>query len=401
VTGAWIIDLELIFLIAFTTIMFIKRTDFLVKSFSLFFLLFLVLVCLSTIIFQMDFSARQVIHDVDLSIIINALAIFYLAFIWSTKNLQSTNLTISRYRPMNGLQHIIVVVALLPVFVFILNYLIKFGFRLDGSFLDTKHERSTIDYYVYVYTIALLTASRNNRIVVVLCIFISLVYFIAAERMKAFLYIISLLLLIGNISNRNKMGIFVLIFGFVSAEIMSLLRSNIDFSDNNSDVNLTHFGEVTVSSMYLLNESPFFSTIEKLNYLFGIFLGNLVPAGMIPESMNIRYFVGNAYNIPGGGWLPVFIFAASGYVGVFLAAIFIGKFYVRLIAVINQKKNYTDIKAFYITFVIIFIATSPNWFMYSPYQVMKMPLYGAVLSYFMIGILNLAPTNFRKAPNFI
>ena len=145
-----------------------------------------------------------------------------------------------------------------------------------------------------------------------------------------------------------------------------------------------------MSSLYLLYEAEYFSNIQKMEFGFGLLLGNMLPSFLLNDEFNIRKYIFEAQNIPGGGWLPIFIFVSFGYVGVGILSFLIVKLYTSVSQKILSMIIYNDYRLLYISFIITFVSTAPNWFMYTPYQVLKMPIYSCIMTYFLVGILNVA-----------
>jgi len=287
-------------------------------------------------------------------------------------------------KPTIGLLFII----LFPGVIFLIYYAVSFGYRLDGSFVLDKHNRSSLDYYIYVYILSVYVASAYNKNVALLLMLYALTYILAGERMKAYLYILTLLICHYNINKKNLYSIAILFVGFLLAEVMSYLRSGLDIGDQPNDVNIIHFGEVTVSSIFMLNESQHFNAVQKIKFGIGIIAGNIIPSEILPDTMNIRRFIFNAANIPGGGWLPVFVYSVSSiYWLAFFAAIF-GFTYAKIIKKINRMAINSIEKRAYLAGYIVFTTTLPNWFMYTPYQVLKMPIYAFIGTYILSKLIS-------------
>lgn len=373
-----IINYLIIFTSALSTLALLFKRDYNIKSISLFYILFILLVVLSESIFGIGFTNSRIFSENALQEIEIILSLFVLLFLVFSIHSEVVDFDIK----LNTRQNLgLLIIFLLPGLIFLAYYATVFGFRLDGSFMLDKDNRSSLDYYIYVYIVSIYIASAYNKSVGLLMIFYSIAYIMAGERMKGYLYVLTLLIAQFRINKSNFYSVFILLSGFLFAEIMSYLRSGLNIGQLPDDINISHFGEVTVSSMFMLEEVKYFDLIQKLKYIAGIAIGNILPSEWLPESMDIRRFIFNASNIPGGGWLPVFLYSASSVSFLAFFAMALGLLYTKTVKKINRKPESSIRKRALLSGYIVFTVTLPNWLMYTPYQVFKMPLYAFVGTY--------------------
>jgi hypothetical protein len=211
---------------------------------------------------------------------------------------------------------------------------------------------------------------------------IGLLYGFTGERLKMFIYFFIVYLLFKE--NFQRFNFKILLIGAIAlAAFISLYRSGISLSGNTeeSGAHISHFGELSISSMYLIDFSGSFSFHDSLIYSIGIFLANVVPSTMLPLSMDIKRSLLEVFDIPGGGWLPIWFFAIGGYPMVFLSSLGVSLFsrYIHRMANEVGHKHYI----YFSTVYVLFLATANNWLMYNPYQLFKFPLYAIILLLFI------------------
>ena len=51
---------------------------------------------------------------------------------------------------------------------------------------------------------------------------------------------------------------------------------------------MSHFGELSITSMYLLDFTSDHSLLERTQAFAGIFLGNLIPSSLMPAGFDIK-----------------------------------------------------------------------------------------------------------------
>jgi hypothetical protein len=249
---------------------------------------------------------------------------------------------------------------------------IQKGFRLGGEFMDSAGDRSILEDYIALLFVIFFLSSRASKFLIFSFVFISISYFVAGERLRMFIYIGSVVVYLF----RERLTIIkiCLPFAYVFAEFISLFRSQTDFGIKDNGVFTSHFGSVTISSLYL-NEfiSPLFF-VDKFQYYIGIIIGNIIPTFLLPDGFDVRGDLFKSYDIPGGGWFPSFILSVSNWYVFILTILMIGLI-VRFC--IKHKSLYSDY------FIFIMIITSPRWFMYSPYLIFRFALYSIIIIIFL------------------
>jgi hypothetical protein len=362
-----------------------------VKQLSLFILSYFVFVTLSTIIFGVDYSRNSGVYEGGLEKISLLILLFYFPFLYVLRaKLHWSSCNKMRHNKINITNESLTMIVMLPFIIFLIHYGYNTGFRLTGDFLDHVGERSTVTDYFFVYFVCMVSLFPKSRIVVLMgCISVFL-HIIAAERMRAFVYIVVLGIHLFDIENRKYIASMMLSLGFVLATIIGSLRS---LGGPTSEYNVTHFGSVTVSSLHLLNYSSLFEWTERVKFLLGMIAANIIPSSLIADEFNIRKDILNFADIPGGGWLPVYFFTVGGsYIFVLLAGFLVALVY-RNISKLFMSNPSPATYALLLTFV----STTPRWFMYSPFQVVKMPLYafaGVVVISLLLGSKRYARSTF-------
>ena len=246
------------------------------------------------------------------------------------------------------------------------------GFRLRGEFLDYAGQRYIYEDYIALIFLVFFISSRASKFLVFSFFVISFSYFIAGERMRMFIYLGTVITYL--YSNRLVFVKVGLIFAYCFAEIISLFRSQVDFGLRESGSFVSHFGSVTISSLYLKDFTSILTSIEKIKYFFGIILGNFLPSSLLPAGFNIRGDLSAAYTIPGGGWFPSFILLSSNW----LVYVCVSVLVCQIIRYILYKNS---LKSQY--FLFILLITTPRWFMYSPYLIFRFSLYVLLILYFI------------------
>lgn len=361
------------FFVMLSGIAFLKHSDFLIKQMSLFVCLFIIYVRLSEYIFGLEFSARQGVHPLD-EVHYSVIG-FYLIFLfinWRNNALQ-INLDATR---ITGSYEILAGILLLPFIIYMCFYLYNNGVRITGAFQDHRGVRNVLTDYMFVYFCVVMVILRSSKLILIAGLFAALAHLLSAERMRTYVYVVAILINYLDIERRNKISVLFLFFGFVFANIIGLLRTG-DGLDQNQNFNVSHFGSATVSSLYMLDYQSVLSFYEKVKFSFGMVLGNVIPSILLPIDYDVRRSLFENRPIPGGGWLPVFIYSVSGgYLGVLFLSLSLGYWYRTLRARVIKDSSVQGL--YYIAF-IIFVSTSARWFMYTPYQIFKMALYGVII----------------------
>jgi hypothetical protein len=361
---------------------FFNERDLLKKQIAMYLFSFVLFVVFSQIIFGKAYSARHDIFTTGFESVKYIIYLFGVVLFLFTRNVKPVPKF--RIKPLLKVSWFDLILAS-PILVFLIFYASTKGIRLSGEFLDHVGVRSIWVDYVYVYSVACIVALRGSSIVILLAILVASAHLLAAERMRAFVYIMSILIIFYNINDKKHQSSLLLLSGFFLATLLGSLRHG-DVQLDQS-YNVTHFGSVTISSLFLLDESILFTYGEQFKFFIGSIIANIIPSSLLAEDFNIRLFLSNSQNIPGGGWLPVWAYVmVGGYVGVSALAIGLAYFYRWII---KSKRGYLSTKhelAKY-TMLVIFLATIPRWFMYTPYQVLKMPLYGYIGTFLLLSVI--------------
>lgn len=255
------------------------------------------------------------------------------------------------------------------------------GFRLTGGFLDYVGQRDIYEDYIALIFLIFFISSRASKFLIFSFLIISLSYFLAGERMRMFIYLGTIIIYL--YSKRLVLIKFGLIFAYCFAEIISLLRSQTDFASHESGAFVSHFGSVTISSLYLGEFTSILSFTEKLKYFFGIFLGNFLPSSLLPSGFDIRSDLFASYTIPGGGWFTSFLLYSSNWF-VYICILIL------LFQIIKYAIKDNSLKAQYFLFVMLI--TAPRWFMYSPYLIFRFSIYSLLILFFLKAIRNESKT---------
>lgn len=275
----------------------------------------------------------------------------------------------------------------LLIFIFVaglaLYLLFSKGIRIDGSFGETVGIRSIVEDYIALPIIVSIVVSRGRWLVVVSVLMMALSYLLAGERMRMFVYLVPLFFVFGG--KQSSIGFKIALFGVLAfAELISFLRSGVMTFGLAGDYKVTHFGSVTISSMYLLDYTEGLPFFEKARYVVGIIVGNIIPSKYLPEAFDIKRDLFLYAEIPGGGWLPVWISALVGYWGLglfsLISALVINVYSKQIVPLFLKRKTHIFIS------YIVFVTTLPRWYMYTPYQIIRFPLYAGLICYIYLKI---------------
>ena len=358
--------------------LFFGERDLVKKQIALYLLAFIVFVVFSQLLFGRQYSPRQGGFYVGIEYVKFSLYLYAAVFYLFTRKLKNT--LIFNPKPLGRIDGFDIILSA-PIVAFVIYYASVKGYRLDGSFMDYVGHRSVWVDYFFVYVVASLVSSRGSLLIASLAAAIAFAHLLAGERMRAFVYILSLLIVLFNFGQRKNLSSILLLFGFVVATFIGQIRH-----DNvNDNYNITHFGSVTISSLSLVEASLNFDIYQRLKFFIGIVVANIIPSSMLGTDMNIRAFLFENRNIPGGGWFPVWAYAVAGYYGVALSAFFSAIFY-RFLNTLKMVSGREKTNLAKYTMLVIFVATLPRWFMYTPYQIIKMPVYGFVVCYLLLAV---------------
>lgn len=368
--------------------LFLASRDLVQKQLALFIASYLAFVVFSEFFFGMQFSRKSNIGNIDIDAVSPTLALFWASFYFASQvKLGRVAIEAPPLRHPGGRATSLNTILLaLPLIVFFTYFIARNGIRVTGTFLDFRGERSTVTDYVFVYYVALVSYYRNSHLLLAVGVLATMSHLLSAERLRAFVYIIAILINYYRMDKYRHASSVVLLSGFFVATIIGLMRSGNLGIDR--EYNVTHFGSVTVSSLYLLDFGSTIGFGEKARFLFGTFFANLVPSSLVPESYNIRKAILTFAAIPGGGWLPVFIKVQAGFVGIVIGGVMVGKLYGWITA---KTRSHSFMQPAFYAATLVFIATAPRWFMYTPYQLFKMPLYAFVLSGILVLLAKQSP----------
>jgi hypothetical protein len=361
--------------------MFIKESDLIKKQLSLYLFSFVVLVVFSQVIFGKQYSGKHDIFTTGLDQVKHIIYLFSLTFFLFSRNLPTTP-----YLKVNSLKKVLGFDLILgiPILIFLIYYSATKGVRLQGEFVEHAGDRSIWVDYIYVYVIACLISLRGSLVILLLAGFLALAHLLAAERMRAFVYIVSFLIVYHRLHEKKHQASFIFLIGFSLATVVGILRHG--SVATNDSYNVTHFGSVTISSLFLLDEANLFTFLQQTKFFVGSIIANIIPSSFLSEEFNIRQFLVNQQDIPGGGWLPVWVYAIGGYIGVFILAYVLASFY-RWILYTRNGISLTKHDLAKYAMMVIFISTLPRWFMYTPFQVIKMPLYGYIGTFLLLSFI--------------
>lgn len=361
---------------------FLNESDLIKKQISLYLLSFLIFVVFSQDIFGMPYSKKYDYFSASLDQVKHILYLFVGVFFYLSRNLAKLpSFAVKSIRQIGLLD----VVLSIPIFLFFTYYFSEKGIRLSGEFSDYAGVRSVWVDYMYVYTMVCLISLRGSYVVALGGALLAMAHLLAAERMRAFVYIMSYLIIYYQLEDKKNQSSLILFGGFFLATYIGTLRHGEGFV--NDGYNVTHFGSVSVSSLYLLDEAQSFILFDKLRFFLGSILANIVPSSLLGVDFNIRLYLVSEQDVPGGGWLPVWSYAIAGWAGVVALAASVAMFY-RWVKVSFEGVGKTSHDFAKYTMVVIFISTMPRWFMYTPYQVFKMPLYGYVGTFVLLSLIS-------------
>jgi len=371
----FIVDIVFFVLFAF---IFFSEQDLVKKQVALYLASFVLFVVFSQIVFEKQFSPKQETFLSSIVYVKLSIYVFSIVFYMFTMRIKSTiSFTLKPLGPPDGFDFLLS----LPVVAFLIYYASTKGFRLDGSFMDNVGVRNIWVDYVYVYVVAWIVASRGSFLSIVVTMMIIVSHMLAGERMRTFVYVMSVLYIFFRLNEKKNISSAFLLLGFFLATLIGTLRHD----SVSEEYNITHFGSVTISSLFMVEESLDFTLVQKLKFLVGMIIANIVPSALLDTDMSIRHYLVAQHDIPGGGWLPVWLYAIGGYFGVIGIAVMVAAIYRYLLKYPGKAQfgNY-DIAKY--AMLVIFVSTLPRWFMYTPYQFIKMPLYGFIACYLMLGL---------------
>lgn len=356
-----------IFFILFSLYTYVKTKNLLYVFINAFAILYFLNITLITKVLNLSFSPSQSKFDTYDFVTVSVLLLLVISWLLIGKT-EITFINLPRRKSTSRLDLVKGIVIILYSVYLIYDK----GFRLQGDFLGHAGERKIYEDYIALIFLMFFISGRASKFLVFSFLFIGFSYFLAGERMRMFIYLGAILIyLYPRKLNILKVG---LIFAYIFAEVISLLRSQIDFGVTSNGEYISHFGSVTISSLYLNKYTSTMLLVDKLKYYAGIFMGNVVPTFVLPDGYDIRSDLFSAFDIPGGGWFPVFILCVSNWY-VFTLTIVLFFTFIRFVI----KRN--NLSSEY--FIFILIITSPRWLMYSPYLIFRFALYASILLFFI------------------
>lgn len=357
--------------------LFLYSRDLVQKQIALFAISYIIFVVLSEYFFGLPFSRKAQIGNIGIDVITPTLFLFWFTFYFTSK-ISLGKIKIN-YPPLChpfGKSTTITTIALaLPLFMYFLYVTANNGVNISETFQNQRDERSTLQSYLFVYFAVLVSHYRKSRFLFVVGMLAAVSHVTSGERQRAFVYIMLILINYFQMDTRKIISSVVLLFGFVVATLLSQLRSV--GGPKTNQYNINHFGEVSVSSLYLYDFGLTLNWNQKTDFLLGTLAANIIPSSWLPEAYNIRAAILNYANIPGGGWFPTFLQVQAGLIGVMVSGWLVARFYNWLLA---GTRGHTTMQPAFYAATLVFISTTPIWFMYTPYQVFKMPLYAFLLS---------------------
>ena len=356
-----------IFLILFSSYTYIKTKNLLYVFVNAFVLLYLLNVTIVTQILDLSFSPSQNKFD-SINMVTLSLFVFIVIGWFSIGKIE---INFDKLTKRKGTNKLDIFKGLIIIFYSI--YLIyDKGFRLSGEFIDYAGQRQIYEDYIALIFLMFFISSRASKFLIFSFLIIIFSYFIAGERMRMFIYLGTIIIYL--YPHRLVFIKIGLIFAYCFAEVMSLFRSQTEFGVTDNGEFISHFGSVTISSLYLNEFTSTLFFVDKLQYYIGIILGNLLPTFLLPDGFDIRGDLVGAFDIPGGGWFTVFILSVSNW---YVFALTILAIFLFIRYMIKHKSLYSDY------FILIVIITSPRWFMYSPYLIFRFALYSLIILFFL------------------
>lgn len=364
-------------LLGLFSFVFLASKDLVQKQIALFIASYLVFAVLSEYLFGMPFSRKAYVGNNGIDDITPALVLFWACFYFGSgiKIGKGAVDVIPLRRPDGPGTTALTIILAVPLILYFLYQISQDGLNLTETFQRERYERTTWQSYLFVYFVAIVSYYRNSRLLLVVGILAATSHMLTGERQRAFVYVIAILINYFQIDTRRNLSTAFLVGGFLLATTIGQLRS-LNFG-NFGGYNMTHWGEVTVSSLHLLDLGSTLTLGQRLDFFVGTLAANLVPSTWVPESHNIKDAIEGFARIPGGGWLPTFLQVQSGIIGMLISGLILGRAYRWIL---TKTRVYTSMQPAFYAALITIIATTPIWFMYTPYQLVKMPLYAFILS---------------------
>jgi hypothetical protein len=245
-----------------------------------------------------------------------------------------------------------------------------------GDFYKIAASKSALEEYLIPVFVVILLLNRNRILIIIPILMISILYGYTGERLKMLIQFFMIFLVVQDRLRFMNFKLLLFVALFLSLGIDSYRSvSNNNIANNN--IRVSHFGELTRTSSMLIDFSQSKNLVDKGYYLVGIVAGNLLPSSILPNGLDIKRDLSLEIRVPGGGWFPMWFFAIGGYGLVFVISILVS-----LLSRYLHKKAISSPanakKLVYLSIYIIFVSTSVNWMMYTPYQLIKFPIYSVI-----------------------
>lgn len=288
-------------------------------------------------------------------------------------------------------------------YIFYLNFIIAFIAMIlgrsgemifdSGGYGQGEVKQSTINEYFFIFFVVsfifsglkrrntiflislagiyclknLLFGGRIEVVMMGLCLFYLLFQY--KMNLKQF----ALLLLVG-ISFFN-------LYGIVRGNPLILLEDNwyTALSEQNVDTNdfiMSQEGDVNQATSRIVgmadtNIIPF---KERIGSFFYFIFSSVVPSSALPPIANLSAYNSNIYTVGGGGLISSYFYVFGSFPAVILIAMFLAYFFSQ-----TGNNNKKLLMQLYIIFLVI---TLPRWFAYNPIAIIKLSVYGALITYF-------------------
>lgn len=323
--------------------------------------------------FGKEFSTKAGMFD-SLNIVGNCLFVFVIIFYFFNGRLsdvKSFDYTIMRFRRVDVIPFLLM--SSYAVFIYYNSVIVN---SLDYHLISEGS--LPIDEYLIVLFTVMLICSKSRFLVLFSFILIAVIYGYTGERLKFLVMLYTTYLLLKDSYNVRVPFKVLVLFALFFAIFLDIVRSQ-DVGSQTEAIHMSHFGELSITSMYLLDFTSDHSLLERTQAFAGIFLGNLIPSSLMPAGFDIKRMLSYQTDVPGGGWLPVWFFAVAGYFGVIVISLMIsilGRIFVKSL---NNMVSMHKRKEFMFLCFISFNSSAVIWFMYSPYVVFKFIIYSSLI----------------------
>lgn len=172
------------------------------------------------------------------------------------------------------------------------------------------------------------------------------------------------------------MGLLLLIYGVLRADLYSTTISLEDLNLNSANAGEVYYSSVRILYLVKYDFLSFYErTTSFLLYIFSGFFSGL----SLPPLSNLSVYLKDQFPSGGGGLAPIYFFTFLSYPGV----LFLGYFIANMFSKITAIKSLNSINVY----AIMVVTMVPRWFAYYPVQLVKLCFYTS-LAYLLIKILN-------------